>query len=218
VLGHDAAELRSDVPTELAAVLRGAVASAKTPEDAAAACLALAVLRDPRGTEPVLELFGKSKDPGVRSYAALALGWMGSKESVDPLAELFVAGPRQGGMFSNAATALRLLGNATVVPGLIEHGEAELARKGQDESGLVACAGMLGKLGDPRSVPFLTKLARDTSARPAARASAAIALADLCDAEPKHWSCAVSTDLHFGLMASTLLSFSGNGTGLLEMR
>ncbi len=218
VLGHDAARLRGEVPADLATALRGAVSAAKTPDDAAAACLALAVLRDPRGSEPVLGLFGKSKDETIRSYAALSLGWMGAREAADPLAKLFVGGPRQGGLFTHAATALRLLGSASVVPGLIEHGQAEAGRKGEDESGLVACAGMLGKLGDPRAVGFLAKLARESSAKSRARAAAAVALADLCDEEPRHWSCAVSTDLHFGLMSSTLLSFSGNGTGLLEMR
>jgi hypothetical protein len=45
---------------------------------------------------------------------------------------------------------MRLLGNQTVVPGLVEFAHAEFARKGEDETGLVACAGMLGKLGDTR--------------------------------------------------------------------
>jgi hypothetical protein len=218
VLGHDAAQSGQDVPAEIAPALRAALGGSRSPDDAAAACLALAVLRDPQAGEPVLELFQKTREEHLRGYAALALGCVGASEASDPLAALFASGPRQGAMFHHAATAMRLLSQPAVVPGLIEHAQNELARKGADQSGLIACASTLGRIGDPRAVALLAKIARTNGEKDGARGAAAVALADLCDKEPQHWTSRISTDLHFGLLASTLLSYTGNGTGLLEMR
>jgi hypothetical protein len=216
VFGRGLARSHQEMLAELAGDLRVALAGSRSTDDAAAYCVALALLGDAEAAPALAERWEKSQESGLRSCAALSMGWIGARDAAGSLAKRFLAGPRANELFASAATALRLLGEPTVVPGLVEMLHAELARK--ETSTAARCAALLGQLGDGRALESLARIAGDERQRPELRSACAGALAELCDTHPRRWRAAIAADSPFSLHPSTLSSPSGNGTGLLDMR
>jgi hypothetical protein len=212
VLGSTRADFNLPLPAEFAETLRMSLSSAKSKDEAGAQCLGLGLLRDHDALELLCKRLDATRDDETRGCAALALGLAGASDAMQPLQTLLAATPVSSA-YPAAALALRLAGQRSVPADLIARAEK---RPLTDDH--VKVATILGTLGDGRALPALAALASDDSAKPELRAAAAEAIGELCDTRSRHWTSALSTDLHYGLLSSTLLSYSGNGTGILEMR
>ena len=201
------------VSEELTQALTASLSRTRDPNLTAACCVSLGLLRDVEATELIEKKLAKSKDPGARGFAALALGLAASPESGETLAELLYDASADDGTFMAGAMGLRLLGSTEVTSDLATWlGQAD----GPERRSLLATA--LGVAGDRRAVEPLVELLADASKDAIARGSAARALGELCDTSPAPWSTWISSDLNYNLLTSTLLSYSGNGSGILEMR
>jgi len=216
VFGHDLAAHKRALSGDTLSALRDAFVSARSSDEASAHAIALALTRDPASGEPLLERFQRAKDSQLKSCTALALGWVGASEAVDPLSRMFLAGPKLDDQFGAAATSLRLLGGESVAPGMVEMLHAAAARKDVDAAS--ACAALAGRVGGPVALDALVAVVSDAKQPAKVRAAALTAIGEVCDTAPHHWSSRISSDLHLTTLSSTLLSFSHNGTGLLELR
>lgn len=212
VLGSTLADHNRTLPEDFSATLRMALGNLKSKEEAGAHCLGLGLLRDRDARDVLRERLDKGRDEGTRGCAALALGLAGASNAIEPLRELLTATPPSSA-YPSAALALRLAGQRNVPADFIARAE-----KRPLTTEHIRIAAILGNLGDGRALPALAALAKDESAKPELRTAAAEAIGELCDTRGRHWTSALSTDLHYRLLSSTLLSYSGNGSGVLEMR
>jgi HEAT repeat protein len=213
VLGCTLNDHGRTTPREIAAALRGALATARSKDELGAQCLGLGLLRDSESGATLAARLESSKDDGTRACAALAAGLVDAEAAMDPLRQMIAASTSANEVFVSAALALRIAGHSEVSLALAERATRKPSTDATDD-----LARLLGHLGDARTVDELAALARDASAKPQVRAAACEALGEICDTRSRHWTSALSTDLHYGLMSSTLLSFGSDGTGVLEMR
>jgi HEAT repeat protein len=198
---------------ELAQALRGTLDDAKQKDDVGAHCLGLGLLRDGDAADLLVERLVESKDDGTRACAALASGLVGAKAAFEPLQKMLESSTQASSLYVSAALGLRIAGSAEISSKMV----ARAQRRPVDES-TDDVARLLGYLGDARTVDELAALVAESANKPEIRAAACEALGEICDLRARHWTSSLATDLHYGLLSSTLLSFGGDGTGILEMR
>jgi hypothetical protein len=213
VHAHTLAEYKLVTPEDVASALRSKLAHSSRGEDIGAPCVGLGLIRDPEAGDELLTKLLKSRDGTQRSSAALALGLVGAEEARDPMIDLIAETSSDEPLFRNLTLGLRLLGDRGSVARLAA-GAAEAEEPEVRVSLLLA----MGTLGDPAAVGPLVAALRDTEEADDVRAAAARALGELCDLAPRPWSEPISTDLHQGVLSSTLVSYTGSGAGILEMR
>ena len=191
--------------------LRSAAQDVKVPTDAGAYCLALGLRRDNEGKKILidkLDFFKGSNE--ARGYAAVALGLMEDKTSIEPIQEIIKGSKYKPDLLKQAAIALGLLGDKDLVPELIDMlGSA----KGLATQAAISSA--LGAIGDARSIDPLIAMLDDKSATDTARGFAAVALGIVCDKEPLPWNSKISTGINYRANTTTLTG--DNGTGVLDI-
>jgi len=213
VLGVERARAGATTPPDVALALRNALAAVRSKDEAGAYCLSLGLLRDHEAAAPLSDRIPKGREPGTRACAALSLGLVGARDAIEPLKALFETDKGDARLLASTALALRLLGRGEVVGVL-----AQSLREHSNTPEGAPIARLLGTLGDARALTALCDVAKNADASLVVRGAASEAIGELCDLRPRPWTSALSTDLHYALLSSTLLSFSAAGDGILEMR
>lgn len=213
VLGRTLAENKQVVSEEVAQGLRQNLASAKTSDEVAAASLALGLLRDGAAAETMVAKLQKLTDPTQRACVALALGLTANPSAREPMLAKLGAAKSDSDEFRHLAIGARLLGERSTVSKV-----ADAARAAADPLTKAGLLSTLGVMGDAGGVAPLVAVIADKSQTDEVRAAAVAALGELCDGHARPWSASISQDLHYDLLSSTLVSYSGDGSGLLEMR
>jgi HEAT repeat protein len=213
VFAHTMAEHKQVVSDDVAVALRAKMARAGKAEDIAAPCIGLGLLRDDRASDVLLHRLARSKNEVQRASAALALGLVGAEEARDPMIALLEKTESDTELFRSLSLGLRLLGDRTVLERLVE-----AATEAEDDAVRSSLHLAMGALGDAAAIEPLVAAMRDDELPDDVRASAARALGELCDTATRPWAQAISTDLHHAVLSSTLVSYTGNGNGILDMR
>ena len=213
VHAHTLADHKVVLSDDIAAALRSKLSHASRAEDIGAPCVALGLVRDASASDELLDKLTRSRDATQRASAALALGLVGAEEARDPMIDLLGETESDTELFRSLTLGLRLLGDRGSLDRL-----AAAAAGAEDETVRASLILAMGSLGDAAAVPALVAALLDTEASGDVRAAAARALGELCDTAPRPWTVPISTDLHPGLLSSTLVSYTGSGAGILEMR
>lgn len=213
VHAHTLAEHRVVTSGDVAAALRSKLSHSSRGEDIGAPCVGLGLVRDSSASDVLLVKLTRSRDETQRASAALALGLVGAEVARDPMIALLGETEADTELFRSLTLGLRLLGDRGSVDRL-----AAAAGEAEDETVRASLLLAMGTLGDAAAVKPLVTALLDEEASDDVRAAAARALGELCDTAPRPWTEPISTDLHPGVLSSTLVSYSGSGAGILEMR
>lgn len=213
VLGRTLAEHKQVVPADVAAGLRTHLALSRDADEVASSSLALAMLRDAPSGDILLTKLARADGAAERACLTLALGLVGAKNAREPLRARIASAQKDTDEFRTAAVALRLLGERSAVASLIE-ATATI----EDPEARAGAWSAVGVAGDSGAATAMVAALDDPSQPDEVRGAVAAALGELCDTRARAWTDSISSFLHHDLVSSTLLSYAGDGTGLLEMR
>ncbi len=210
VMGRMIAE-NSDVPPPvLASALRQELQSAKNPEDVGAYSIAVGILRDVESRKILLEKLEMSQDE-PRGYAAVALGLMNAREAVQPITNIVLESKYRPDLLKQAAIALGLLGDKTLVPRLLE-----MLVDAKSLATQASISTALGFIGDARSVEPLIEMLQNDQLTSRARGFAAVALGIVADKETVPWNSKIAVNINYRASTHTLNDAEG-GTGVLNI-
>ncbi|MEM7305304.1 MAG: HEAT repeat domain-containing protein [Planctomycetota bacterium] len=208
VLGHEARADGRPLPGSDLAALRSALDDAKVADTSAALQLGVALCGDAQAEEALLDELAEGS-LAQRAFTSLALGVLGAKEAVEPLHEVLWESKHDPHAMKEATIALKLLGDAQLVPELIA-----IAGSCQCTLSQTVVATAMGHTGDARVVPTLLAMLDDEKAQSRKRAWAAYALGLVADKEPQPWTSRISIDLNYRANPTSLTA--GNGAGILD--
>lgn len=191
--------------------LRGALESHASPAEAGAYCLALGLCRDTASRERIEREAVRTQDDELQSQAALALGLLGDRQSIEPLRRIVLDARQRPLVLRDSAIALGLLGDHELVAFLVTW-----LREASNLGLLSATAGALGWVGDQRAIEPLCALVESRETPDRARAFAAVALGLLCDKDLLPWNATIARDLNWWLAPATLYD-PGSGTGVIDL-
>jgi hypothetical protein len=214
VLGCTLAENGLPAPPEVAAALRMRLGGRPSASLGGALCVALGLLRDPAAGEVLHARLRKAGEPATRAHAALSLGLCGVAEAAETLEQVLSSALTDAELQREGALALRLLGAGDSLERVEQRA---LSSEGYLLERLRSVRS-LGAAGRASSLPALLDLSAGRDKPAEVREAAAWALGELLDRSPTPWWAAITSDLHYALLSSTLYSHEGNGTGILEMR
>jgi HEAT repeat protein len=204
-LGSSAFAPNEDVKIALRSALRGA-----SQEIVGAYAIALGIARD---TEAAVLLHGRLLDvreSGQQGYVALALGMIGASGSRTEIQRIIRESKYKPDLLRQAAIALGLLGDKSLVPELV----AMLA-DAKSMASQAAVASALGFIGDARSIDPLVEMLQQKQITATARGFAAVALGLVADKESLPWNAKISININYRANTSTLTT--PEGTGLLDI-
>ncbi len=183
----------------------------KNPELIGGYAIALGLLKDTESQDTLLGFLDSKafSTDEARGNISVGLGLMQATSAIGRLSHMVQKSKFRPPLLRQAATGLGLLGDKTVVAGLVEMlGDA----KGLSAQASIASA--LGFIGDAGSVEPLTKMLLGESAKQTsdvARGFAAVALGIVCDKEDFPWSMKLSTNVNYRANVSTLTNTMGDG-------
>ncbi len=204
-LGSSALAPNEDVKVALRAALRNA-----SHETAGAYAVALGIARDSGAAPALHERLREVKESGQRGYIALALGMIHATEFRAEIQEIVRGSRYQADLLRQAAIALGLLGDTTLVPDLLS-----MLAQAKTLASQAAIASALGFIGDARSIDPLVEMLQRKEISGTARGFAAVALGIVADKESLPWSAKISTNINYRANTSTLTTPAG--TGLLDI-
>lgn len=213
ILAHDLVENGQAVPEDIVATLRSSLKRTKDDDLATSLCISLGLLRDQDSVELFTQRFVGSNSDDVRGAAALGLGLLEARETIPSLQKALLRDEENVGVVRQTAIALRLMGDTTTTTALLER-----LGKAEETSDKATIVSTLGILHDPRAVSAVASILGDEEADDELRGVAAFALAELADKSAQSWSEPLSTDLTYSMLAWTLESPFGDGSGVLDMR
>ncbi len=132
---------------------------------------------------------------------------------MEPLRKEFGEGDGELAPVLSASLGLRLLGDASVVPPLLER-----LTSSEDAAERMAIIRTLVRLDALKSLDALVAIMNDEDAELGLRSVATWALGVLADSDTPDWSAAYANDLNYLCMTWTLSSPLGDGKGLLDWR
>ncbi len=184
----------------------------KSPELIGAYALALGLIRwqDARGLliQRFTQDFGGNDE--ARGYIAVGLGLMEAREAIEPIQRVLRESKYRPELLRQAAIALGLLGDKSVVPDLLG-----MLREARGLSSQSAIASALGTIGDARSIDPLVAFLGNDQYTDTARAFAAVALGIVCDKEDLPWNAKLAINVNY--RANVLTLTSPEGTGILDI-
>lgn len=213
ILAHDLVENGQAVPEDIVTTLRNSLKRTKDDDLATSLCISLGMLRDQESVELFTQRFVGSNSDEVRGAAALGLGLLEARDSVPSLQKALLRDEENVGVVRQVAIALRLMGDTTTTTALLER-----LGKAEETSDKATIVSTLGILHDPRAVSAVASILGDEDADDELRGVAAFALAELADKSAQSWSEPLSADLTYSMLAWTLESPFGDGSGVLDMR
>jgi HEAT repeat protein len=172
--------------------------------------IALGIARDAEASELLLERLRAVSEPNQRGYIALALGMVGAQGALVEIQGIVRESKYKPELLRQAAIALGLLGDKSLVPDLVAMLSASSSLASQ-----AAVASALGFIGDARSIEPLVAMLRDKSSSAPARGFAAVALGIVADKEPRPWNAKISIGINYRANTSTLTTTEA--TGLLDI-
>jgi HEAT repeat protein len=207
VFGYHLDAMAQDLDSGVDRALMHAARKARTADDLGALALALGLRRTIDAESMLLKKVENLKDPAARGHAALALGLMESRSSIESLQELLSTEDLNPTLQARCGLALGILGDSNVVETLV----AKLKNSESiDEQAAIAQA--LGFLGDKRSIDALAELMLDTDAGYVkSRDNAVVALSFLADAQMTPWRSLLAHGCNYRAETPTLTSRDGKG-------
>jgi HEAT repeat protein len=198
--------------SESGQALRSAARDGTSPDEVAAACLALGLMGDGGGAALLRAAYERSSEFDPRGQLALALGLAKDRSHAPALlADLSQARFRPSYM-AQLATGLALMQETSAVPTLLE-----LLADARSAQSQAAAAGALASCGDLRAVTALTELLARRSNADLARAAAAAALGQIADRDPLPWRARITPGLLWSAAPSSLVAPPGSAPGLLNL-
>jgi HEAT repeat protein len=177
---------------------------------AGAFAIALGIARDSEAAPILGERLLAASDPNQQGYLALALGMIDARDSKADIQRLVRESKYKPELLRQAAIALGLLGDKTLVPELVR-----MLAESKSLASQAAVASALGFIGDARSIDPLVAMLHDKLLSEPARGFAAVALGIVADKESLPWNAKVSIDINYRANTSTLTT--PEGTGLLDI-
>ncbi len=190
--------------------LRFAAHKSKAPARAGAYMLALGLCKDPDSAEMILDKLESFSIDETRGHCAVALGLMNYTQAIEPISDILVGSEFRPDLLKQAAVALGLLGDKTMVPRLVE-----MLGKARSMSSQAAVASALGTIGDRNSIDGLVNMLTDKGKTQTARGFAAAALGIVCDKEMLPWNTKIGTNINY--RANTVTLTGVGGTGILDI-
>jgi HEAT repeat protein len=148
-------------------------------------------------------------DPESRGHAAIALGLMNERSAIARISDIAKHAKFQPALLRSCAVALGLLGDAQLVPDLIE-----MLSTATSLSTQAAISGALGTIGDSRTVPPLLELLGNKQVTELARAFGAVALGIVADKEDLPWNAKISVGSNYCANPASLTDGKG---GILDI-
>jgi HEAT repeat protein len=195
--------------TEVRSALRTALRGAGL-DIVGAYAVALGIARDSQAQDLLHQRLKDVSDGAQRGYVALALGMIGANGERATIQKIVRESKYAPELLQQAAIALGLLGDKSLVPELVE-----MLNQANSTASRAAVASALGFIGDARSIDPLVRMLQDTKLTASARGFAAVALGIVADKEPLPWNAKVSIDINYLAQTSTLTTTEG--TGLLDI-
>lgn len=186
--------------------LTAQLAHSKVPYEVGAYCIGAGLSADPEPVKELLRALERFQDDEVRAHACLALGMSGAVEAIEPLEQILEDSWHRPELMREAATALALLGDKSVVPTLVDM----LGRAGCNTERF-GITGALGAVGDRRAVDALIVMLEDADLQAGSRAFAAQALGMVADKDDLPWQSRISVDLNYIETPTTLTSQTREG-------
>ncbi|MBO45985.1 MAG: hypothetical protein CMJ96_03725 [Planctomycetes bacterium] len=209
---NEQGELLSDVPGR---TVHTAFKKEKSPSPKAGYGIALGLMRFEEAKGDIRSAMEKSRVADFRGYAAVSLGLMSATENKEYISEMVRESRRLGNLLQQAAIALGLMKDHSVVETLLDL----MAPEDGSSPGLPvlsASATALGFIGDHRSVDPLVQILGNEDMLPIGRAFSAVALGLVGDKEMLPWNSKIGKDLNYRASVSTLVDTS-SGTGILDI-
>lgn len=229
LLGFELGAKGQPLDEELDTALGNVIRAGKRVDDLGAFALA-AGMRGSIALMPKLRpKVERTRDAAARGYVAMGLGMLQDKESIEVLKETFAEGQGEPVLQMRTGLALGLLGEGSVVDGLLESltkaaaAYAELDDKATErvrleaEGELVAAITALGYIGDKRALDELCRITVDEKDEfpPAAREAAVVGLGMMGDRSPRPWRLALTMGANYRARTATLTT--GERTGVLDL-
>jgi HEAT repeat protein len=172
--------------------------------------VAIGVAKDTEAIQLLREKMDKFADNTSRGYMALGLGLIGATDAKGEIQTIVKDAKYKPELLRQAAIALGLLGDKTLVPDLIG-----MLSDAKSLASQAAIASALGFIGDSRSIDPLVALLKNKEITATARGFAAVALGIVADKEQFPWNSKISTNINYRANTSTLTT--PEGTGLLDI-
>jgi HEAT repeat protein len=191
--------------------LRAALKSCADPEQLSAYSIACGVAMDTDAKDIVLEKLKTVGSDQAKGYAAVALGLMGARESIEAIKDVVHESKYKPELMRQAAIGLGLLGDKELVPELVK---MLTEAKGLATQSSIASA--LGFIGDARSIYPLLEMLKNAQFTASARGFAAVALGIVADKEMFPWYAKISTNINYRANTATLMD-NAQGNGILNI-
>ncbi len=229
LLGYELRAKGQTLDPALDNALSNAIRSGKKVDDLGAYALAAGMRGTVELSDRLLGKLPKTRDEAASGYVAMGIGMLGRNVAAAPLQEAFKEAEGKPLLQTRLGLALGLLGDGSVVDGLLERlemAETDLrALEEDDEKGhakteaeIVAAVTALGFIGDKRGVEAIGRIAldKDTEYTAAAREAAVVALGFVGDRTSKNWRTALTLGANYRARTATLTT--GEGAGVLDLR
>ncbi|MBK7641900.1 MAG: HEAT repeat domain-containing protein [Planctomycetes bacterium] len=194
-----------DVRTALRSALHGS-----SQEVVGAYAVALGIARDREAAGELRVRLREVKAAGQRGYVALGLGMIGAVDAKAEIERIVRDSKYQPELLQQAAIALGLLGDKTLVPELVK-----MLSEAHSLASQAAVASALGFIGDARSIEPLVAMLQDQRLTGTARGFATVALGIVADKEELPWNAKISIGINYRANTSSLTTTQG--TGLLDI-
>jgi HEAT repeat protein len=201
-------ELRRGEPLSEATTtaLRFELRKARVPASVGAFSIACGLLGDIEASPLLLDKLEKGNDERARGHAAIGLGLMNARDSVETIRELIGESTYRPDLLRELVIALGLLR---------DHDATELLLRTIDRTRSLAAqasiARALGRIGDRRTVGPLVALLTDERLGDRARSFMAVALGLVADKDELPWNTILGVGLNYTAAPPTLFDHQGKG-------
>jgi HEAT repeat protein len=194
------------LPTDVTLALRSAMIDENNPSRFGAYAIACGMVKDQDSAEALLKKLDEMRTNEARGYACVALGMMnaaGAKETIEGIVEDSAYRPE---LLQQAAIALGLLGDKTLVAEMVE-----MLRNAKGLATQAALSHALGFIGDKNSVDPLVEMLGNQELTATARGFAAVALGIVADKEKLPWNSKIAFGVNYRAASRTLNDTEGTG-------